>query len=429
MLRIKSFFLNMTRFGLLLILAMLFSNLKPIHVNAASTNYSYSLSAYKSGTFSIYGSYTRFMGSPYYWSYKPSLSFSIPDDATNIKVTYSYSFTPGSYFRSSGAEIALANAKFTTSIRANVNGSLENWHQWSGENVGGSVFYVSNSSVFDISSLCHTGVNTISEIQFYPMLSPNVSSASGKTWQFVNGDNFGDFILSVSYDSPTPTPDPTPTPNPTPTPDIPDLFYSYEHIVFIQSDIKLSSVISSSSLPSYSTLGNVTCYRQSILDWVSFEDRLYSIPYDDDIFFTVGSSPTFDSFVCFPLGIDYSTSLNSLNAQIAYLNSTADSINDNIESAHGANDALNDSNTQVDSALQDYKDKTDTSDQKDIIDSQFDFDLDTSIFASVVSTMSLFSSNVTLLWNSLGDFSQILSLFLISAVIGLIIGIVNHTRG
>lgn len=98
---------------------------------------------------------------------------------------------------------------------------------------------------------------------------------------------------------------------------------------------------------------------------------------------------------------------------------------DSLNSANGANSGLNNMNSQVSSALSDYQRDTDTSTQFGNISDSF-FDLDTSIFTSVASTSTLFSACVTAIFSALGDFSTVLTLFLVFVLVGTVIGIVRN---
>lgn len=99
--------------------------------------------------------------------------------------------------------------------------------------------------------------------------------------------------------------------------------------------------------------------------------------------------------------------------------------NNILSSANGANNGLNDMNSQVSSALTDYQRDTDTSTQFGNISDSF-FNLDTSIFTSVASTSTLFSACVTAIFNALGDFSTVLTLFLVFVLVGTVIGIMRY---
>lgn len=96
--------------------------------------------------------------------------------------------------------------------------------------------------------------------------------------------------------------------------------------------------------------------------------------------------------------------------------------------ASGANDNFNSSNDEVNQALQDYKDQTDTSEYYEQIDDSL-FDFDSSVFLQIAPTMTLFSSCITAIWTKLGDLSVPLTMFLIMAAISVIIGIARNLSG
>lgn len=106
--------------------------------------------------------------------------------------------------------------------------------------------------------------------------------------------------------------------------------------------------------------------------------------------------------------------------------SNFDNLNNSFTSAGGANSGLNSQNSAMDKALSDYQKDTDTSTQYGNISDSL-FTLDTSIFVQVSSTISLFSSVVTGLFNAFGDLSVPLTMFLIVTVISCIIGIIKVT--
>lgn len=99
---------------------------------------------------------------------------------------------------------------------------------------------------------------------------------------------------------------------------------------------------------------------------------------------------------------------------------------DILSSAHGNTTGLDNQNGLMDKALSDYQRDTDTSKQYGNISDSL-FALDTSIFVQVSSTISLFSSVVTGLFNAFGDLSVPLTMFLIVTVISCIIGIIKIT--
>lgn len=123
-----------------------------------------------------------------------------------------------------------------------------------------------------------------------------------------------------------------------------------------------------------------------------------------------------------------SQSNNNLSSIDNSVQSGFNDVNNSLNNADGANDSLNQSNSEVDSALQDYKEKTDTSTQYDNIDDSF-FNFEDSVFNQYVTTLTFFSSCVTLLWTSLGEFSTALSIFLVICLISTIIGIYRFASG
>lgn len=122
-----------------------------------------------------------------------------------------------------------------------------------------------------------------------------------------------------------------------------------------------------------------------------------------------------------------SRGFDNVSSQLIDVRRLLNNNNNYMTDASGANSGLNSSNSEVGSTFNQYVKDTDTSSQyANIKDSLFDFN--TNIFTQVASTSTLFASIVTGIWTSLGDFSSVLSFFLVIALISAIIGIKRNTE-
>lgn len=447
-------------------------NCRNVHAETYTDFYSIPLSPVSSGSVT-----SNSAGNRYYIlnSYTPDLDtsvISIPDSAYNIKVSFRYIAPIASFTLNS----ATSNVFYTYGIFRVNTGNV----QWSnGQNFQNSTFpRPTNSDVLDVTNLFHTGDNTIQ----YVMTYYSTTSVSASSWTF-SGSNMGNIQIIVTYDYDIPLP---PSPSPVPEPSkpgnnsypsapsstsLPSGSTSYNSVTwFIDTNQSLSSAGFTSSNFNYKSLGSFPVnspngsksaiylitgkgdmagvvvlargssaaspigYFQSGIynDMSSVFNQISSIStnigYLSSALFTY-QKQNVDMFnkiqtQIYNLSVSMSVMQDTLN-QIEY---TGQVINDNIENAHGANSDLNNSNSEVDSALQDYKDKTDTSAQYDQIDDSL-FDFDSSIFVQYATTLTFFSSVVTLLWASLGEFSTALTIFLVLVLISAIIGIYRYFTG
>lgn len=105
--------------------------------------------------------------------------------------------------------------------------------------------------------------------------------------------------------------------------------------------------------------------------------------------------------------------------------SNTQTIIDDLQSSGGANSSANSAIENMGSEFQQYQDQTDTSIQYTNIGDDL-FNLNTSVFLQLAPTISLFSSCITLTWNSLGDFSTALTVFLVVVLMSCILGLIRY---
>lgn len=110
---------------------------------------------------------------------------------------------------------------------------------------------------------------------------------------------------------------------------------------------------------------------------------------------------------------------------IDYTQNVLDSINDSLHNANGSNSSLNNSNSILDSTIGEYDDVSNTDKYYDNIDDSI-WQFDSAPFIQVASTLTLYSSLVTIVWNSLGDFKYPLIIFLTIVVVRAIIGLSRY---
>lgn len=123
--------------------------------------------------------------------------------------------------------------------------------------------------------------------------------------------------------------------------------------------------------------------------------------------------------------LDIVSSSQSCDYMFFYQISSDQSIDDALHSAGGANNSTNDAIDNMGSQFGEYQQSTDTSSQYDnITDDLFEFD--TSVWSQMASTITLFSSCVTLNWTALGDFSTALTVFLIVVLVISILGLARY---
>lgn len=117
-------------------------------------------------------------------------------------------------------------------------------------------------------------------------------------------------------------------------------------------------------------------------------------------------------------------SSTSFYSQYVALSSTSQILND-LESAGGANNSTNSAIENMGIQFDQYQQDTDTSLQYSYITDDL-FEFDTSVWSQMASTITLFSSCVTLNWNALGDFSTALTVFLIVVLVISILGLARY---
>lgn len=136
-----------------------------------------------------------------------------------------------------------------------------------------------------------------------------------------------------------------------------------------------------------------------------------------------------DSFAFAPTSVtNYDPPSSAYQYAYFYPLVNSNTIENTLTSAGGANSALNQSNSQVSSSLQDYKNQTNTQEQYNKIKPEI-FDFDSNIFLNVASTSTAFAAVVSGLFSAFGNFSSALTLFLILALISAIIGIARVLGG
>lgn len=403
--------------------------------------YSYNLSSQNNGKFSYYnidtfGSKSYMFSSPIF--YDVDYKFNLPDDISNVNGYILFSPNTSTGVKSSFLNLS-PNYDFGSIFNFNLNGNVSQYYSaQSRYSINNGFGYFTNYNSIDITGLLKSGENVLSSFSFNGFYNYQNFNNS---WSF-NGSSFGNVYLYISFDNETLFPPGTVKPEL-----IPD-FSSLDHIYFIDTGLKVSDLGSFSNTVAGRLLDGVfVIYSNSSVDWSSESYSTIYVHYiNGEIIYTNNQYLYANAPVLQPFGFDYSSYFNNLSSSIYdiskniynlfySLNSLEntvsdgfDSVNDNLTNANGANDSLNQSNTEVDSALQDYKDKTDTSAQYDNIDDSF-FDFDNSVFNQYVTTLTFFSSCVTLLWSSLSEFSSALSIFLVICLISTIIGIYRFVSG
>lgn len=110
---------------------------------------------------------------------------------------------------------------------------------------------------------------------------------------------------------------------------------------------------------------------------------------------------------------------------ILFQESQSSVISTDLESAGGQNGALNNQNQQVENTFNQYEQVTDTKEYYDKIDTNL-LNFDISIFTQIAATSTLFSSLITMMWSAMGNLAVPLTLFLVSALASLVVGIFRN---